>query len=253
MLLDVVKHIDAILETDKIKDYPGSQNGLQVANNGIITKIGTAVDCDLQTIEEAVKNKVDFLIVHHGLFWNPSRQVTNIGYKKMKLLMDNNIAVYSSHLPLDFHETLGNNMLLAKEIFNKYDTDKFKNLAPAIPMVIVESGYFPYAYEIEKILNRVVLTAYGKHRISGSNMKHKIGICTGNGGSVLDKAIELGCDLFITGELAQHNHSVAYEHDITIMSCGHYATETFGVEALAKYLTNEIKLPIHNIRVKCEL
>src|SRR6218665_3222625 len=117
ILSDVVNHIDTILDTNNIKDYPGAHNGLQVANNGIITKIGTAVDCDLQTIEKAVEHKVDFLIVHHGLFWNGKHALTGIARQKMKLLLDNNIAVYSSHLPLDFHDTLGNNMLLMKHIF----------------------------------------------------------------------------------------------------------------------------------------
>src|SRR6478609_2827287 len=122
----IVSFLDSLLKTKEVKDYPGSYNGLQVENNGYVSKIGCAVDADLQTIEQAVKDKIDFLIVHHGLFWNPKRQITSTDYDKMKLLITNNIAVYSSHLPLDIHDEVGNNMLLARSL-SRCDNDIITN------------------------------------------------------------------------------------------------------------------------------
>ena len=69
---ELAKECDLILETKKFRDYPGAKNGLQVSHGRQIKKIGWAVDADIESIRKAGKEKVDFLIVHHGLFWGSS-------------------------------------------------------------------------------------------------------------------------------------------------------------------------------------
>lgn len=52
-----------------------------------------------------------------------------------------------------------------------------------------------------------------------------IGLCAGAGGSLLDDAIEQGCELFITGEMRHHDVLAALERGCSIMLAGHTNTE----------------------------
>ena len=119
----IVKHCDQILRTREIGDYDGAANGLQAENSGTVTKIAATVDASLATVKLAIAAKADLLIVHHGLFWTPSHPWTGKKYELLRLLIENNLAVYSSHLPLDAHPRLGNNAQLAAAL-------GLKNLQP---------------------------------------------------------------------------------------------------------------------------
>src|ERR1039457_604412 len=107
-LAAIVKHCDRILRTREIGDYDGAANGLQVENSGTVTRLAAAVDASLATVKLAIAAKADLLIVHHGLFWSPSHPWTGKKYELLQRLIENNLAVYSSHLPLDAHPQFGN-------------------------------------------------------------------------------------------------------------------------------------------------
>src|SRR5215469_15294699 len=110
---DIVQYCDRVLRTREIGDYDGAVNGLQVQNSGAVTRIAATVDASLATVKVAVAAGADLLIVHHGLFWSKTHPWTGKKYELMRLLIENDIAVYSSHLPLDAHPKLGNNVRLA--------------------------------------------------------------------------------------------------------------------------------------------
>ncbi len=111
-LTAIVRHCDRILRTADIGDYDGAVNGLQVENSGNVTRIAAAVDASLATIRLAIAARADLLIVHHGLFWSSRQPWTGKNYELLRLLVENNLAVYSSHLPLDAHPTRGTNARL---------------------------------------------------------------------------------------------------------------------------------------------
>src|SRR6185295_14890252 len=106
-LAAIVQYCDRILRTKEIGDYDGIANGLQVENNGKATRIAAMVDASLATVKLAIAAKADLLVVHHGLFWGPTHPWVGKKYELLRLLLDNNLAVYSSHLPLDAHPRLG--------------------------------------------------------------------------------------------------------------------------------------------------
>src|SRR5579864_8973061 len=108
----LVAYCDGLLRTREVQDYERAVNGLQVENRGEIGRIAAAVDASLATVKLAVAAKADLIIVHHGLFWGPSHPWTGKRYELLKVLLENNVAVYSSHLPLDVHPKLGNNVLM---------------------------------------------------------------------------------------------------------------------------------------------
>ena len=113
---EIVEYCNSRVHLDSVKDFPGAENGLQFQNNGVVTKIGAAVDAGLVPFPRKQDVGVDFLIVHHGMYWSPFPPVTGVQYEKTKTLLDGNCAVYGSHLPLDCHLEIGNNAILAKKL-----------------------------------------------------------------------------------------------------------------------------------------
>jgi hypothetical protein len=106
-LASVVRECDRLLRPSKLKDYDRAFNGLQVANRGQVTRLAAAVDASLATVKMAAAARADLLLVHHGLFWSPTHPWTGKRYQLLRLLLDHNLAVYSSHLPLDAHPLSG--------------------------------------------------------------------------------------------------------------------------------------------------
>ena len=238
-LKTIVAHCDKILRTRETGDYDGAANGLQVENSSAVTKIAAAVDASLATIKLAIAAKADFLIVHHGLFWTPRQPWTGKNYDLLQLLIENNLAIYSSHLPLDAHPKLGNNAQLCAAL-------ELKNLKPFFQSHGQTIGFkaqtkIPRA-ELAAKLER---TTGAKPKIipGGKNVCKKIGVVTGGAGAELKLAASEGVDTFITGEGPHWTYALAEELGLNVFYGGHYATETFGVKALASHLSKKFRLP----------
>src|SRR6266568_2931560 len=238
-LAAIVRHCDRMLRTDEVKDYDRAANGLQVENGGSVSAIAAAVDASLATVRLAAAVKADLLVVHHGLFWGPAHPWTKKRYQLLTLLLENNLAVYSSHLPLDAHPRLGNNAQLCRALA----------LRPRKPFFF-EKGRF-IGYKSETCLKREELTgrlhralkAPPKLLAGGPDICRRIGVVTGGAGSDLTKAAREGVDTFITGEGPHWTFALAEELGLNVFYAGHYATETFGVKALAEHLAAKFKLP----------
>jgi len=238
-LATIAGYCDQILRTGKIGDYDGAVNGLQAGNSGAVTRIAAAVDASLATVKLAIAVRADLLIVHHGLFWSPSHPWTGKKYEWLRLLVENNLAVYSSHLPLDAHPRLGNNAQLCAAL-------GLKNLRP----FFVTHGQ-PIGFQSRTKISRAELAAKlaratgTKPRIipGGGEICRRIGVVTGGAGDGLKLAVDEGVDTFITGEGPHWTYAVAEECGINVFYGGHYATETFGVKALAAELSKKFKVP----------
>src|SRR5438132_949796 len=116
MLSGIVDYTNDYLRIAEIEDWPTALNGLQIENSGKVTKIGAAVDVSTRVLTAAAKKDVDLLIVHHGLFWPGLQSVTGPLRRQLKLAFENDIALYSAHLPLDLHPRVGNNAQLASAL-----------------------------------------------------------------------------------------------------------------------------------------
>jgi dinuclear metal center YbgI/SA1388 family protein len=238
-LSDVVSYLDEVLRIRDIVDYSGALNGLQVENSGRVTKVATAVDATAETIRKAAAGGCNFLLVHHGLFWDGAVPVTGRRYRRLRLLMDHDIAVYSAHLPLDIHPEFGNNALLARAL--GIDPDAHFGLFSGQPVGVcgkLEIGREALAARLDDLLGgRIKLIPGGPEKIS------RVGVITGGAGSLIGEAVAAGLDAFITGEGAHHTYFDAIENGINVYYGGHYATETFGVRALADHLASKFNLP----------
>jgi dinuclear metal center YbgI/SA1388 family protein len=238
-LAAIVKHCDQLLRTKSIGDYDGAANGLQVESRGPITRIAATVDASLATVKLAIAAKADLLIVHHGLFWSPSHPWTGKKHELLRLLVENNLAIYSSHLPLDAHPKLGNNAQICAAL-------GLKNLKP----FFLTHGQ-TIGFKSQQIISRAELAtrlerATGvkpKFIPGGDEICQRIGVVTGGAGGDLKIAADEGVDTFITGEGPHWTFALAEELGLNVFYGGHYATETFGVKALAAHLSKKFKLP----------
>jgi len=238
-LKTIVAHCDKILRTREIGDYDGAMNGLQVENSGAVTKIAAAVDASLATIKLVIAAKADLLIVHHGLFWSTRQPWTGKNYELLRLLTQNNLAIYSSHLPLDAHPKLGNNAQLCAAL-------GLKNLKPFFLTHGQTIGFKSQTKISRNELAAKLERATGaKPKIipGGKNICKKIGVVSGGAGAELKIAAAEGVDTFITGEGPHWTFALAEELGLNVFYGGHYATETFGVKALAAELAKKFKLP----------
>jgi dinuclear metal center YbgI/SA1388 family protein len=238
-LQSVVSFANELLQVAQIEDYPAALNGLQLENRGVITKIGAAVDASSRTIELAISEKVDLLVVHHGLFWGGLAPITGPAHRRIASAMKANLAVYSAHLPLDFHPEIGNNFLLAKELSLLPVSDFwFVNGRPQGCVSFTSLERSELVMRAERVLGRKIWCC-----LAGPSQTRRIGIVTGGAGSHIAEVAAEGIDTFLTGEGPHHTFTLAEELGINLLYGGHYATETFGVQALAARLSEKFGLP----------
>jgi dinuclear metal center YbgI/SA1388 family protein len=239
ILKRLVEECDRMLRTREVKDYDGAVNGLQVENRGKVSRIAAAVDATQATVRLAIKQGADLLVVHHGLFWGPSHPWTGKRYELIRTLVENNLAVYSSHLPLDMQPKLGNNAQLAAALGLRKTAPFFVEKGQALGIrVSMKTTRDQLERKLGAVLEGVVRVLPG-----GPEICQRVGIVTGGAGSHLKLAAEEGVDTFITGEGPHWTYGMAEDLGINVFYGGHYATETFGVKALAKYLSAKFKVP----------
>jgi dinuclear metal center YbgI/SA1388 family protein len=237
-LSEIVRYTDEYLRVAESGDWSNALNGLQVENSGRVTKIGAAVDASTRAFTAAAASGVDLLIVHHGLFWPGLQTVTASFNRQLRLLFERDIALYSAHLPLDAHSVVGNNAQLAALLGFRETTPFFEAKGQLIGLTTDE----PIA--------RDELRARLEHSLGGNVQMfahgpaetRRIGIVTGGAGGELYAVAKTGVDTFITGE-APHSAAIAAEElGMNLLLGGHYATETFGVKALAAHLAQRFEL-----------
>jgi len=230
----LAKDCDSILDTKKFRDYPGARNGLQVSHGRQVKKIGWAVDADLESIRKAGKEKVDFLIVHHGLFWGSSVMDRKIRAKRIREAKRLGVAIYSSHLPLDAHPELGNSSGLLRAL--GLGDSKRKPFGVAMGRAIgwkVDGD----RWKRRDLVNRLG-RATGRKAVAlgcGPVICRTIGIVTGGFGD-LEQVVQAGIDTLITGEADYPTEVKARELGINLILGGHRETEVFGVKGLRQRL-----------------
>ena len=244
-LADLARYADSLLESATTPDYPNALNGIQLENRSPIRKLAAAVDFSTRAIEGAIGSGANLLLVHHGMFWGGLETLTGPSYKRIQMLVEADIAVYASHLPLDRHRTLGNNALLAKEL----------GLKPSGSFASFENIFIGVRGESDVETEALVVRAGDFARTHGGDVRtsflrsgrrtRKWAMCTGAGASsdILKEARLVGADTIIVGEGPHWTAVHAEENDLAIIYAGHYATETLGVTALARHLGEKYDLP----------
>lgn len=231
-LADIVRFLDTALRIAEIPDYSGAVNGLQLQNDGNVTRVASAVDASLPVIRKAIAAGADLLVVHHGMFWQGVQPLTGAFYQKIHEAMKANLAIYSAHLPLDVHPQWGNNALLAEAI-------GISCSGTFLPYKGLDVGLTGEIDITREELRQRLETAVGGPVLlcpAGPERIRRVGLCTGGAGSEVASAV--GLDAFISGEGPHWSYSLAEEMALNLFLAGHYATETFGVRQLGEVLAS---------------
>jgi dinuclear metal center YbgI/SA1388 family protein len=244
-LADIAAYLDRLLDTSGIPDYPGALNGIQFANRAPVRAIAAAVDVSRRVLEHAVAAGANLVLVHHGMFWGGAQRVIGPAYERTRLLVEHDVAVYASHLPLDAHPTFGNNVLLAKAL-GLEPTQGFARYKTIDIGVRGESDID--TAELFRRADALARSHGGGARgvlVDPGRRTRRWGICTGAGASseTLQEAQAFALDTLIVGEGPHHTAVAAGEADIAVIYAGHYATETLGVSAIAEHLTATFGIP----------
>jgi dinuclear metal center YbgI/SA1388 family protein len=238
-LAELVAYLDGYLRVAEVPDAPHALNGLQVANDGTVSRVAAAVDLCDATVGMAAEQGADLLLVHHGLFWGGLRPLTGRTHRRVTGLITKNIALYSAHLPLDVHPDVGNNAVLARKLGVSLQGEFGEEYGIAIGRW-GDSDLSRPAFQ-----DRVAAVLGSTPRLMAFGPDHvrRVGIVTGAAGSMIAQAAAAGLDTFVTGEGAHHTFFDAEELRLNVFYAGHYATETVGVKALAEHLQARFHLP----------
>ncbi len=237
---ELEKYINNYLNISKFEDY--CPNGLQIEGRSDIGKIISGVSANQDLIDQAIDEKADAILVHHGFFWKGEEQVlTGIKKNRIKALLENDINLFAYHLPLDAHPIVGNNIQLALR-FN------IQNPQPIGDTLVwqgeVEAPLSEVAQSVMNITSRMPLVFGAKDK-----QINKIAWCSGGAQSYIKFAIEAGADCFITGEVSEQIPAICKENNIAFIAAGHHATERYGVQALAQHLSQQFELDYQYIDI----
>ena len=232
-LREAVGFLDATLEIDKFRDY--GPNGLQVEGVQEVDTIITAVSVSLELFEHAADVGADLIIVHHGLVWDPGlRAITGPLARRLGFLLKHGISLAAYHLPLDKHARLGNNVGLCDAVGIGPTRTSFGEVrGHVIGMAGAWSAPISRVEAVNRVCAGVLAGAPPQFVLPyGPELVRKVGLCSGAAADLLEEAAAAGCDMFVTGELAERAEALAKELQITLVAAGHYATEVFGPQRL---------------------
>ncbi len=242
---ELAQHLNEVLKVGEIPDL--SLNGLQVDNEGEVERVGVAVDISERAVAEAIRRKIQFLVVHHGLFWGKVLPITGPMYRRVRQLVQGNVALYAAHLPLDLHPELGNNAVLVRDLgwpdageIGDYHGVKigrrvdFGEPRPLKAVLAELNRYFA---------TEPVLWSFGPHRV------RTVAVISGKAISLLPEVAEAGIDLLVTGETDHASYWAAQEYGVNVAFYGHYNTERLGVRAVGAYLQQTFGLPYEFIEL----
>ncbi|MDI1279137.1 Nif3-like dinuclear metal center hexameric protein [Methylobacter sp.] len=224
-------YYQALLRPETYADY--CHNGLQIEGAEHIERIAFAVSATRDSINQAVENKADALVVHHGLFWtfHGAKPLTGAFAQRVFPLVKNNINLIAYHLPLDGHPDIGNAATLGRLIDcnQQQPFGDYKGSATGIKGGLDQPlTAAALQQKLEAVLKHNVILATPDHKA----LIRSVGIITGGANNEWRLAEKERLDAYITGEISEHDWHESQEAGIHMFAGGHSATEQFGIQAL---------------------
>ena len=238
----MVRFLDEYLAIDRLQDI--SINGLQVEGREEVDRVCLAVDACKEAIQMAGEEKAQLLLVHHGLFWGTVPPLVGRIKRLVKDLIQFDLSLYAAHLPLDVHETVGNNVVLSgllelenTRCFGDQDVGIVGTLDPPRSLDLFVEQAFEEAPNSPKV-----------HSFGGDQVR-TVAVVTGSGTSLMTEAFKEGADCLVTGEPRHQAYHEAKELGINVIYAGHYWTETMGLKRLGAVIEERFDVKIHFLHI----
>ena len=243
---EIVAHLDELLEIGGWEDY--GPNGLQVPGREEVRVVATGVSAHRELFVRAAEAGAGMVLCHHGIFWRSTPQAIGPQMKaRLKALFDADMSLAAYHLPLDAHETVGNNALICEALALR----RGERFGEAAGRPIGFVGEADPGLALDDLVERC-RGAFGRDPLvfpGGDHPVRRVGIVSGGGGSTLAEAAARGLDALVTGEPEEPAMADASETGVHFLACGHYATETFGIRRLGQLVAAEFAVEHRFIEV----
>ncbi len=232
------EYLHALLNPQEFNDYAPS--GIQVYGTREIHRLALAVTAGFHTMERAVAWGADAILVHHGLFWGKPVTITGHLYKRIKVLMEHDVALLAYHLPLDAHPEVGN----AAALFRRAGITpggRFGTYRGALIGMWGECECTPEELHarLEDIAQRPVQSfKFGPRTIK------RVACVTGGGDEWFEEALEKGFDAYITGEVGEPSPYLAMEMGGNYYAMGHDMSESFGIQDLGARISEDLGIEV---------
>ena len=239
----LVDYTRQLLQVERYADY--CPNGLQLEGRASIKKIVSGVTASMALLESAKSAGADAILVHHGYFWkNEDATIVGLKRNRIKFLLENNISLLAYHLPLDAHPELGNNAQLAKKLGLEVQSWQGNQGLVGLGILPSAPSLRDFSKHIENKLQRTPLV------IGDMNKSIKnVAWCTGGAQGYMQDAIDLGVDVFISGEVSEQTYHLAQESGVAYIAAGHHASERYGVQALGEHLAQHFGIKHEYIEI----
>ncbi len=237
----LITYLDNYLRIAEINDY-GPQ-GLQVeTSNQTIDRIALAVDTAPPVIKAAANWQADMLLVHHGILWRSVERIAGPLGERVRLLMKHGLNLYAAHLPLDAHQEVGNNAVLAQIL--DVEISDWWGAPTGVPLGVI--GPVTGSPTLTEVAEKIELALQSQVRVlaHGPKQVRTMAIMSGFGAEDVATVKALGADTYLTGETSHANYWAAADYGINVIYAGHYATETVGVQALGRHLADNYDIEV---------
>lgn len=223
-LSELASYLDEFFQIASFRD--SAINGLVFQGRKEVEKVALAVDSGAALLNKVAETGADMVVVHHGLFWGGITSIKGSLKERLRILMENDISLYSLHKPLDAHPELGNNIQIVRMLRAK-PLGKVGDVAYCAEL--------PGAMELGKFVALVESSLKTKCRVLNFRDEVKrVVVCSGAGWRALEEADNV--DVLLTGEASHSAFSLAEDLGVSVVFAGHYATERPGLIALGEHL-----------------
>lgn len=246
-LKDLVNYAEQLMQADRFKDY--CPNGLQVQGKAEIRKIVTGVTASMALLEAAKSAYADLILVHHGYFWrNEDDRIVGIKRNRISFLLKNDINLMAYHLPLDAHGIYGNNVQLGQLLDVSLAGFAGEANMVAYGSLAKHVTLREFSEQVSAKLHRTPLVMGDLDKVVS-----RIAWCTGAAQGYMDVAINLGVDVFLTGEVSEQITHLVLESGVAYIAAGHHATERYGVQALGEHLAEQFNIEHEFIDIRNDI
>lgn len=238
ILMDLVKYLNGLLAIEKFQDY--CPNGLQIEGCREIKKLVVGVTACQALLDQAIAEKADAILVHHGFFWKEEDpRIVGVKKKRIAALLKQDVSLIAYHLPLDAHPIFGNNAQLVQKLGVKLESPEKREVTD-----IIFVGNLVEAMPVRDFVARVtdVLQRAPLYIADPDARIKKIAICSGGAQDYFNQALTRDIDAFLTGEICEHVVHVAREAGVAYIAAGHHATEKYGVQAIGEHVAQKFNL-----------
>jgi dinuclear metal center YbgI/SA1388 family protein len=242
----LVAYVNDYLDADRGSDF--CPNGLQIEGRSEIRRVATGVSACKELFDRAIELEADAILVHHGLFWDgDDRTLTGVQYQRVAALIRNEVNLLAYHLPLDRHYEVGNNAM-AVSALGLSQVEPFGELDG---LSLGFKGVFPQPVALVEVITRCKAIFEQDPLVFdyGPDPVRSLGVISGAASRSLHDAIQIGLDMFLTGEPNEWTMNVAKEAGCHFVAAGHYATERLGIKALGAHLESQFDLEVEFIDV----